>query len=240
MWMPFGETNVGATADVPGHFSDSQSADGTDFADSKIYWWILKTAGGSPALDLANVNAWGLFSSNNGRWTFPAPGGPPPQNAVALNSAEVNEAMQGEVILNERLVLAPVAGFVLDYQTWAQSAFPLGTLPAKRHQDSDPDGDQLSNGLEWVLATSPLLRDPSPLKVVRTGGAIAVRFARRRALPANSHRLEISGNLMRWNDAFLLAESTIIRALNREMESVELRFDQNQYAGFWRLAFTAE
>ena len=237
-WLPFGETEIRTLAGQEGRFSGSKAGDGTGFAGKKAYWWILETADGSaPDKDLSNVTAWGLFSSSSPNWKYPTLGLPPPQNGRILSSSEVDEAMnEGAQIEPDRLVLAKIAGFVLTYETWAQTAFPAEVPAEQRAPDANPDGDPFTNKEEWILAFSPIVREfDAGLEVTRLEERVIVTYQRQRHLPEGTQRVEFSSNLRNWQSA--LAGSEVIEIVDQTTEQVTLTFDQTPSVAYWRLAF---
>ena len=234
-WLPFGETEIRAIAGQPGRFSGTCSANGTAFANARIYWWILETSSGKPAPDLNNVTEWGLFSSSDVRWVFPSPGLPPPANATLLSSSEVDQAIHNGDILTDRLVLETVN--LLSYESWTADAFPDG-LPANLlAPTADPDADGFNNEMEWIIGTSPLVPNHgSPLQIEYSADAVTIQYTRSRALPANSHHFEFSTELMDWHPAILLSET--VESVDEATEHAVVRVGAGSTTGYWRLAVT--
>jgi hypothetical protein len=111
-WVEFDSTTIKTIFGQPGRFADSQSSTDATFDGKKIYLWVFQTTGNSaPAPDNSNVTAYGLYSSTAANWTFPAHDNLPPNNATAITSGDVNQALFGVIAgdaTTGHLQLAPV------------------------------------------------------------------------------------------------------------------------------------
>ena len=234
-WLPFGEGEVRHLASEPGHLSASVTGDGRDFTGKQIYWWVLETAQGLPTADLGNITAWGLFSSSAPQWVFPVPGSAPPANAVLLDSGQIDVAGIGGQIHDGKLVMTAVSDLVLDYETWSRTVFPPAIPISSRIRTADYDRDGLDNASEWVFGTSPLHEDTvkPQLSITTVGGGLVFRFVRRRFLPPDAYRIELSSNLLDWRDATFDAESLSI--LEGAREEVIGNITAPRSLTFWRL-----
>ncbi|MDB6071472.1 MAG: hypothetical protein JWL81_2643, partial [Verrucomicrobiales bacterium] len=110
---------------------------------------------GTTAFTAANFSATGLYAGNTG--TFQIIG-----KALFLN------------------LTGPAPGST-GYTSWAATAFPVGTPAGDRDPSDDPDGDGLTNLMEYALNTTPGVANAGPVPEIVTVGPskfLQVRWTR--------------------------------------------------------------
>ncbi|MGK0188744.1 MAG: hypothetical protein ACI9R3_004558 [Verrucomicrobiales bacterium] len=219
-WLPFGKIEIRTLAGQPGRFSGSCTGDSSIFIGKRVYWWIVETDTGSPAADLSNVTTWGLFSSDARNWLFPSPGAPP-TNTTLLSSSDANWSVHAGSIGTDQLILQNV--LQLDYQTWASRVFPEGLPDNLRAPSTDLDDDGLSNLIEWIFGSSPLLPEFSPpFQVAHSPGQTTIQYQRSKFLPEQSHSFEISTTLSEWRPVATKIVSVISTSETTELAVIEI------------------
>lgn len=101
-WHEFGAATVTTTFLGPGQIGGSVSGSSSgpnSFESQKIYLLAFKTSdNNSPNFNLSNVSEYGLFSSSQAAWQFPAnASAPPPGNRTSLFTSEVNQVFFGNL-----------------------------------------------------------------------------------------------------------------------------------------------
>ena len=196
-WNEFGQTSIRTLSGQMGLFSGTLSGEAGTFTDKPIYLWILKTfTNGSVAQDLGNVEAYGLYSSDSTEWTFPLDSAPPPGNSVTIVSDHVNVLYGFGSVDNSSLILAPV--FSDSYRQWAAGVFEASTPMASRDPEDNPDGDDLNNGLEYLIGSHPEFPTASPIDSQVLGNGLRVTYPRIKAVPIGTEYIEVSGDLKLW------------------------------------------
>ena len=112
-WNLYGATTTYSDVLEPGHFFASASSVEPLTVNQQIWLWVFKTADNSdldtadPGSDFGDVREYGLFSSSQTTWRYPALGSPP-NNRVDINTSQVDIARWGS-ISGGHLNLAAVA-----------------------------------------------------------------------------------------------------------------------------------
>lgn len=152
------------------------------------YVWGRSTA--------ASKDEWILFRKSN--WTWPAPN---PLNPFGLpwNAASADQVVLGSINSNGTPFLMKSAA-VASYPQWAAAEL---TNEPQNAATQDPDGDGVTNLMEFVFGTSPMLPNAAtamPLSLVDISGEkfLQISIPRRIDHPATLV-VEVSGNLNQWN-----------------------------------------
>ncbi len=124
------------------------------------------------------------------------------------------------------------------YEDWAASAFPTGTPPALTGHGADPDSDQLSNLLEFLLGLDPTTYDTSPIVSSFTAnGVLKISYPRRKALAGYQLIIAVSEDLISWdrseNEITQNVETTALTS-QTELITDEIR-DTSATRKFFRL-----
>ena len=107
-------------------------------------WGIRNTPTGSE---------WILFRNSSWKWPSAGSGGPPSPPSIFWNTKDANEVVLGAIHANGSPFLMQSAA-VSSYAQWSAVAFEGEGLDGP---DDDPDQDGVSNLLEFVFGTSPLI-----------------------------------------------------------------------------------
>ncbi len=134
---------------------------------------------------------------------------------------------------------APPAAAPTPFTAWVNT-FNLTGDDALPH--ADPDGDGVSNIMEFALGTRPDRPDTSPLVVESVPGSstqVRVSWTQRKGAADGSYRLQQSPGLCdvecNWTDVITAAEPTVRGATEPEYERVELTLPRGSQKGFYRL-----
>lgn len=123
-WNELGGGTIRPVFGQPGRFGETLYNNDASFDNQKIWMWIFKTSNDTvPSPDLANVSAYGLFSSTGANWIFPAHDAPPLFSTASINSSEIDEAAFGQFDPNHLFVTV-----VPEPSTWLLGSAGLGML----------------------------------------------------------------------------------------------------------------
>lgn len=137
-----------------------------------------------------------------------------------------------------------------DYARWSEQNFAAGQLITIADANMDPDGDGLSNFLEYVIGSSPTLADPASIlpgySLISSGGNDYPALSFRRSgfdLPI-IEEFQASSNLSAWNTA-LPAEYTKLPAeMNPDGSRLETYRTNEPVTGFverfYRMKFSTQ
>ena len=198
-WQPFLTTTVRTIFGEAGRFSDSMQANAPALTGRPVYLWILTTSdGASPRADLANVTAYGLFTA--AAWTFPDGTSLPPQNYRQITSSEVQTAFGLASISATALRLQPFnsQSSRAMFDAAMTASFP-GSTATVREPDADPDGDGLSNAVEFFFAGNPAQASGNPMLVSTDSTSLTLTFSRRAGLSPAAAVLAGSTDLAAWS-----------------------------------------
>jgi hypothetical protein len=114
------------------------------------------------------------------------------------------------------------------YSEWRSRCFRSDALPQRTTPNADPDGDGISNALEYAFNLSPLQRDlKSPAVLIHSHGTNSptLMFRRRTATTDLTYTIQTSTNLVAWTssaDAPQISELSVV-AREEGMEEVTAR-----------------
>ena len=91
-WVNFDSTTTRTILGVDGRFAASPTVNNTIFDHQQIYLWITEGSG-------SGITEYGLFSSTNPDWVFPAHDATPGSYSGLISSSEVNTFLFGDGIL---------------------------------------------------------------------------------------------------------------------------------------------
>ncbi len=95
-WNELGGTYIREIFGEPGRFADTLYNTNPDFDDQKIWMWICKTSSdAAPAPDYRDVLGYGLYTSTQPNWVFPAQDSVPMFNTASIDSSEIDLAAFG-------------------------------------------------------------------------------------------------------------------------------------------------
>jgi hypothetical protein len=138
------------------------SAAGGEFAGRPITLWIVRTPYGEVAGPYSNIVAHALVTSTAANWVFPATAELPPDNATTLAFSEADQVVLGVAggvgVTDLRMVQTGYG-----YTAWASNTFPAGAN--QQSAQDDPDLDGISNLVEFLAGSSPLVANPPPATV---------------------------------------------------------------------------
>ena len=143
----------------------------------------------------------------------------------------------GAFSLGRRVSAGAVNGAALpEYAAWVALAFPPGA--GETALSADPDGDGLSNLIEFASHMAPLRSSESPLalEVADAGASLEFSYTVRQGIPGLVVRLEHSVDLRTWDASG--ADFEILRELPQADGSVRItaRLKPRAALGFVRLA----
>ena len=179
-----------------GRFTSTHSREAGTFPGKKIYLWIFKTNDNNiPTPDLGNVEAFGLYSATG--WTFPT-NATPPANSITVTTSQVTEAYFGSFD-SSALQLMGVPATGLTYNAWKNATFTGETPLDLQDPLDDPDGDDLTNSLEFLLGTAPEDFSDIPITTTITGDVATLTYRRVTSIPAEIDQVEVSEDLALWS-----------------------------------------
>ena len=177
---------------------------------------------------------------DEGGWPVLADGG-------GASLRRIDSAVYGDSSANWTGNAEPFSGIThaLDFQQWADSAFPAGTPAADRLATADPDKDGLINFLEFASVLNPLqAQSARPLEASSDAGGFPILGYRQRNGTALRYSLSFSFDLIEWSDATPHTEIVSSTPAGDGLASViKSRFQQsppitNDGAVFFRLEIT--
>ncbi len=195
-----------------GRFSSQfPRTDAGAFAGKKIYLWVFKTADDSaPLSNYSNVVEYGLFSASAGNWHFPSADDPNPlARSTTVTTSEVDESVYGGISTSS-LSLQEKADEpqVLTYAQWQMTAFTAATMITDQEPIKDPDGDGLTNGVEFLIGEDPEKPSVSPWVSNLSESTLTVTYPRVRAVAPGTDLVQISQDMEDWDtDPSVVSES---------------------------------
>ena len=91
---------------------------------------------------------------------------------------------------------------LLDYSTWAATAFPPGAYLDSRGPEDVPDGDGIPNGMEFVTGLAPGAHDEAPYKGRIEDGKLVLRYPIGiNVSPFATAIVEGSNNMSEWSES---------------------------------------
>ena len=235
-WLPFDSTIITNIFAQPGRFAKSATGSNPAFDGRKIYWWIFKCADqGRPWPDFSNVEEYGLFTSGQSSWTFPANDDQPPANLTTVSSNDPLEALHGSVFASSLSLASAATGAQLTVADWKLLWF--GTNQALAGDGADPDHDAMVNLAEYLLGGDPLHPNPGPVglklpNVPVPGESLLVQFTFRKDRSGATWKIQSSADLSTWEDVSIPADTVSETAFLR---TVQPRISLTQPRGFFRL-----
>lgn len=160
-------------------------------ADPQVYFWAAN------GRDLTKGPEWLLLTRPEWKWPAASPAGSP---AVTWTTGSPASPVLGEIgsngfhLTSERVAPVPV---LLD--SWLAGFFP--DSPADRNPDADPDGDGLSNRLEYFLGSDPDQGSSVICPEIRAAGDGTLLTLRRNPYAESKFSVETSANLRKWSAA---------------------------------------
>jgi hypothetical protein len=157
-----GRTQVRAIFGESGRFAGGISAEAGEAAGRAITLWIVQTSGDALAGAYSNIVAHALVTSSAAHWRFPDPALLPPHNATTLAFGEATQVVLGAAVGGGTSGVQ-LARSGRGYSTWSATAFTAGET--RTAAGDDPDGDGVSNLVEFFAGTSPQVANRPPVTV---------------------------------------------------------------------------
>ena len=213
-WTEYAKTATATIDGVVGSFYLKHINNTPAFAGKKIYLFLTRTSDhASPAADGSNVTDYGVFSSSQAAWTFPAIGEDvlPPRDLTQINTAQIDSALWGAVDPSA-LALAFKAGANTSpsaWNSWVASLLGSNPDPALAAALADPTatlpGASVNNLLSFALDSNPLVSGPPPYQVITipaengTPSTTGITYTRKKAsLSGFTTLAEASSDLSTW------------------------------------------
>jgi len=124
-------------------------------------------------------------------------------SSLTIAGADTLDAGQYDVVVSNSFGSVTSAPFTLrvmeSFAAWAASA---GLPTAQSSQSADPDGDGVSNLLEYALGRAAEIADAAaPLSMRGEAGMLAFRFTRPKSVVGLSYEIQASIDLVNWVNA---------------------------------------
>jgi endoglucanase Acf2 len=158
--------------------------------------------------------------------------------AVNPGTAHVGASFQA---LNATVPVVIVAPPSANYEAWRSSSFSAADAANAliSGPDADPDGDGLSNLVEFYLVLDPTSASGNEVTVTRSGNEVAIRFTRDLSAAAEvSLKVESSSDLNEWDNAVPLRLDRT--PAGPDAEQVVAYLPASNARGYYRLAFLAD
>jgi hypothetical protein len=214
-WTEYAKTATATIDGVPGSFYLKHINNTPAFAGKKIYIFLTRTSNhASPAADAANVTDYGVFSSSQAAWVFPAVDEDlqPPLDLTQLNTAQIDSALWGAVDPSA-LALAFKADTNTSpsaWDSWVAALLGSNPDPALASALADPTatlpGASVNNLLSFALDSNPLVSGPPPYQVITipaengTPATTGITYTRKKASVSGFTTLaEASSDLSTWD-----------------------------------------
>jgi len=160
-------------------------------AASQVYFWARNGD------DLTKGPEWLLVTRADWKWPASSPADAPP---LTWTTDPVSSTVLGGVGLNgHHLTSSRVVPVPKPRETWLAAYFP--DAPEKRAPDADPDGDGLSNQIEYFLGSNPAdSRSRVSPEILATGGNTLLTL-KRNPYAATNFAVQSSVDLRQWSAA---------------------------------------
>lgn len=158
-------------------------------AARQVYFWA------SNGSDLTKGPEWLLLTRADWRWPASSEADAP---ALVWTTDVTAAPVLGAVGLNGRhLVSNRVAPVPTPRETWLASFFP--GEPGKCRPDADPDGDGLSNHVEYLLGSNPADAGSRVCPEINRVAGDTLLTLKRNAYAESGFAVESSGDLRKWS-----------------------------------------
>lgn len=204
-WIEYAKTTTATMDGVPGSFYLKHMNNDPAFAGRRLHLFITRTSDfASPVADGTNVTDYGIFTSTDAAWTFPAVGPDvmPPADLVQINTAQIDSALWG-VADASALTLAFKAGTnnsAAAWNEWVASVFGQNTDPSSIDPNAVSGSSGLQNFVAFALNTNPVAPTAPAYTTITddSTGRIGIEFTRTKS-SGYSATAQASLNLSTWD-----------------------------------------
>lgn len=205
-WIEYAKTTTATIDGVAGSFYLKHINNDPAFAGKRVHLFITRTSDfASPAADGSNVTDYGIFTSTDSSWTFPAVGSEvmPPADLIQINTAQIDSAHWGAADASS-VTLAFKTGTNQSnsaWNDWVTSVFGQSTDPSTIDPNAVSGSSGLKNFVAFALNANPTLPTAPPFTTVTSDdGRIGIEFTRKKAsVSGYSATAQASLNLSAWD-----------------------------------------